>query len=74
MAVRRSVAEAVGFEPTGRFLADQTISSRSRYGHFDTLPQNIATTASGNWRELLERTKVFGCQIKASKPLKHRGF
>ena len=26
----------MGFEPTGRLLADQTISSRSRYDRFDT--------------------------------------
>ena len=31
------MAEMVGFEPTGRFTA-QTISSRSRYDHFDTSP------------------------------------
>ena len=31
------LAEAVGFEPTGRFTG-QTISSRSRYDHFDTPP------------------------------------
>ena len=30
------LAQRVGFEPTGRFLADQTISSRSRYDRFDT--------------------------------------
>ena len=30
------MAQRVGFEPTGRFLADQTISSRSRYDRFDT--------------------------------------
>ena len=32
------LAEMVGFEPTERFTA-QTISSRSRYDHFDTSPQ-----------------------------------
>ena len=31
------MAEMVGFEPTERFTA-QTISSRSRYDHFDTSP------------------------------------
>ncbi len=34
---RHRLAEAVGFEPTGRFTG-QTISSRSRYDHFDTPP------------------------------------
>ena len=32
------VAETVGFEPTDRLITDQTISSRSRYDHFDTSP------------------------------------
>ena len=31
------MAEAVGFEPTCH-VRDKTISSRSRYDHFDTLP------------------------------------
>ena len=31
------LAEAVGFEPTCH-VRDKTISSRSRYDHFDTLP------------------------------------
>ena len=30
----------VGFEPTERVTA-QTISSRSRYDHFDTSPNNL---------------------------------
>ncbi len=30
--------ETVGFEPTDRLITDQTISSRSRYDHFDTSP------------------------------------
>ena len=32
------VAEKVGFEPTCRLITDKTISSRSRYDHFDTSP------------------------------------
>ena len=32
------LAETVGFEPTDRLITDQTISSRSRYDHFDTSP------------------------------------
>ncbi len=32
------VAETVGFEPTDRLITSQTISSRSRYDHFDTSP------------------------------------
>lgn len=32
------MAEGVGFEPTGRLNTGQTISSRSRYDHFDTSP------------------------------------
>ena len=32
------LAETVGFEPTGRLITDQTISSRSRYDLFDTSP------------------------------------
>lgn len=35
------MAEGVGFEPTGRLNTGQTISSRSRYDHFDTSPQHI---------------------------------
>ena len=35
-----SMAEMVGFEPTEHFIA-QTISSRSRYDHFDTSPRII---------------------------------
>ena len=34
------VAERVGFEPTDRLITDQTISSRSRYDHFDIAPYN----------------------------------
>ena len=33
-----SMAETVGFEPTCRLITDKTISSRSRYDHFDTSP------------------------------------
>ena len=33
------MAEEVGFEPTERVQAAQTISSRSRYDHFDTSPR-----------------------------------
>ena len=36
-AVHSDVAETVGFEPTCLSL-DKTISSRSRYDHFDTSP------------------------------------
>ena len=32
------MAEGVGFEPTDRLNTDQTISSRSRYDHFDSPP------------------------------------
>ena len=32
------LAETVGFEPTCRLITDKTISSRSRYDHFDTSP------------------------------------
>ena len=32
------LAEMVGFEPTCRLNTDKTISSRSRYDHFDTSP------------------------------------
>ena len=32
------LAEMVGFEPTCRLITDKTISSRSRYDHFDTSP------------------------------------
>ena len=32
------VAEMVGFEPTCLLITDKTISSRSRYDHFDTSP------------------------------------
>ncbi len=32
------MAETVGFEPTDRLITSQTISSRSRYDHFDTSP------------------------------------
>ncbi len=35
-----TLAEMVGFEPTEPIKA-QTISSRSRYDHFDTSPYNI---------------------------------
>lgn len=38
MKLVASMAEGVGFEPTGRLNTDQTISSRSRYDHFDTSP------------------------------------
>ena len=34
----RLLAETVGFEPTCRLNTDKTISSRSRYDHFDTSP------------------------------------
>ena len=34
----RPLAEMVGFEPTCRLITDKTISSRSRYDHFDTSP------------------------------------
>ena len=34
----------------------------------------IATSASGFWRELMERTKLFTCLRKRSKALQHRGF
>ena len=33
------MAETVGFEPTDRLITSQTISSRSRYDHFDTSPR-----------------------------------
>ena len=36
--IRGDVAETVGFEPTDRLITSQTISSRSRYDHFDTSP------------------------------------
>ena len=36
------VAEGVGFEPTDRLNTDQTISSRSRYDHFDSPPYDAA--------------------------------
>ena len=35
--MKKTLAEMVGFEPTERFTV-QTISSRSRYDHFDTSP------------------------------------
>ncbi len=35
------MAEGVGFEPTDRLNTDQTISSRSRYDHFDNPPYSL---------------------------------
>ena len=35
---RVPLAEMVGFEPTCLLITDKTISSRSRYDHFDTSP------------------------------------
>ena len=37
------MAEEVGFEPTDG-LHRQTISSRSRYNHFDTPPYDVTET------------------------------
>ena len=38
--IRIKLAEMVGFEPTERVTV-QTISSRSRYDHFDTSPYKL---------------------------------
>lgn len=40
------MAEGVGFEPTGRLNTGQTISSRSRYDHFDTSAQVLFYTTT----------------------------
>lgn len=57
------MAEGVGFEPTGRLNTGQTISSRSRYDHFDTTPciyLHISPQKNlGKRRELMERTKGY---------------
>ena len=41
----RLLAEMVGFEPTERVTV-QTISSRSRYDHFDTSPHPLSVTGT----------------------------
>ena len=38
-SLEEQLAERVGFEPTVRLLGAQTISSRPRYDHFGTSPQ-----------------------------------
>lgn len=41
------MAEGVGFEPTYRLLTDNSISSRARYGHFATPPQESGQARHG---------------------------
>ena len=46
------LAEMVGFEPTCP-IKDKTISSRSRYDHFDTSPYSVPLESHG---KLISRT------------------
>ena len=48
----RLLAEMVGFEPTCP-VKDKTISSRSRYDHFDTSPYSVPLESHG---KLISRT------------------
>ena len=48
----RLLAEMVGFEPTCP-VKDKTISSRSRYDHFDTSPYSVPLESRGG---LISRT------------------
>ena len=57
-----------------RTLADQTISSRSRYDHFDTSPYLSQHQHLRKWGELMGRTKK-NIQLKIpEKPRKIKGF
>ena len=72
------MAQRVGFEPTGRFLADQTISSRSRYDRFDTAACLIVvselTKQFGKRREFMERTPQEMLLQLTPNPLKNQAF
>ena len=71
----KSLAETVGFEPTDRLITDQTISSRSRYDHFDTSPNDLSQHQHLRKRgELMGRTsKNIKLRIP-EKPHKIKGF
>ena len=60
------MAETVGFEPTCRFTG-KTISSRSRYDHFDTSPSSspiiipdFSREVKPPWRKIL---RLFAAMI-----------
>ena len=55
--MKTGVAQRVGFEPTGRFLAGQTISSRSRYDPFDTAAYLIGKKMLRNASEKGEKSR-----------------
>ena len=64
----RPMAETVGFEPTDRLITDQTISSRSRYDHFDTSPCCIpnalqVSRRSGTGRRNRRQRKTVDIQL-----------
>ena len=57
-----------------RTLADQTISSRSRYDHFDTSPYLSQHQHLRKWGELMGRTKKYIKFKTPEKPRKIKGF
>ena len=64
------MAEGVGFEPTGRLNTGQTISSRSRYDHFDT-PANMSIPIIS---KILEKNKVRNRIEKQDRTSKNMNF
>ena len=57
-----------------RTLADQTISSRSRYDHIDTSPYLSQHQHLRKWGELMGRTKKYIKFKTPEKPRKIKGF
>lgn len=53
------MAEEVGFEPTERVQAAQTISSRSRYDHFDTPPYSVFDVLSEKGENYTRELVIF---------------
>ena len=53
------MAEEGGFEPTERVQAAQTISSRSRYDHFDTPPYSVFDVLSEKGENYTRELVIF---------------